>query len=321
MSHIRVSSAGACPRRVQYEAWGIVGLPPWEGTERAFEEGNIHEASILRWAAEHLPGAPYVIHDEQKEVIIFYNDKELLRGHIDGLATNHEGRRILVEAKALARRGFEELRKNGVKQAHPQYYLQVQLYLHALGLETGYLIARNKETPKTRYWDHHIEEITYDEDYVASELKRLNELLDKIETNEELLPPYNPYDNWNCRLPYCPYVHLCYPDYYEQATRPKQLPKQDNLEEVVAEYVDLSNEINGLSKRRDELKDIIIGSVGNKPVIAGRYEVCVKERLNERIDTKAVRDLLPAEVLQNVIKVTSSKVLEVKEVNGRRSQV
>ena len=67
MSRIRVSSAGACPKRVQYEAWGIVGLPPWEGTERAFEEGNIHEASILKWAAEHLPGAPYVIHDEQKE--------------------------------------------------------------------------------------------------------------------------------------------------------------------------------------------------------------------------------------------------------------
>jgi len=314
---LRVSSAGACPKRVQYEAWGIVGLPPWEGTERAFEEGNIHEASILRWAAEHLPDGPYVIHDEQKEVTIYYNDRELLKGHIDGLATNHEGQTILVEAKALARRGFEELRKHGVKEAHPQYYLQVQLYLHALGLETGYLVARNKETPKTRYWDHCFEKITYDANFVANELKRLNALLDKIENNEEIQPPYNPNDNWNCRLPYCPYVHLCYPDYYEQATQPKQLPHHDDLEEIVEEYVELGEEINELSKRRDELKDIILGSVGDKPVIAGRYEVCVKERMSERIDTKAVKILLPAEMLQDMIKVTTSKVLEVKEVNRR----
>lgn len=314
---LRVSSAGACPKRVQYEAWGIVGLPPWEGTERAFEEGNIHEASILRWAAENLPDGPYVIHDEQKEVTIFYDDRELLKGHIDGLATNHEGNTVLVEAKALARRGFEELRKNGVKEAHPQYYLQVQLYLHALGLETGYLVARNKETPKTKYWDHYFEKITYDANFVSNELKRLNALLDKIEANEEILPPYNPNDNWNCRLPYCPYVHLCYPDYYEKATQPKQLPQHDDLKEIVEEYVELGEEINELSKRRDELKDIILGSVGDKPVIAGKYEVSVKERMSERIDTKAVRALLPAEMLQDMIKVTSSKVLEVKEINRR----
>lgn len=314
MSHIRVSSAGSCPRRVQYEAWGIVGLPPWEGTERAFEEGNIHEASILRWAAENLPGAPYVIHDEQKEVSIFYGERELLRGHIDGLATNNAGETVLVEAKALARRSFEEIRKNGLKQAHPQYFLQVQLYLYGLGLERGYLIARNKETPKTRYWDHHFEEVIFDKEYVEAELERLNELLDKIELNEEIPAPFNPENDWQCRLPWCPYVNICYPEYYEQATKPKRLPKMEDLREIVEEYVELGEEINELSKRRDELKDIILGSVGDKPVIAGKYKVSVKERMSERIDTKAVRELVPAEMLQNLIKVTTSKILEVREL-------
>ena len=642
MSHIRVSSAGACPRRVQYEAWGIVGLPPWEGTERAFEEGNIHEASILRWAAENLPGAPYVIHDEQKEVSIFYGEREVLKGHIDGLATNNAGETVLVEAKALARRSFEEIRKNGLKQAHPQYFLQVQLYLYGLGMERGYLIARNKETPKTRYWDHHFEEVVFDKEYVEVELERLNELLDKIELNEEIPAPFNPENDWqclsldtevltrdgwktydkvtkdddiltfniqlkqpewqkpcevfvkdyngpmykrngvnirfcvtadhnmlvrsaglperkhpyklvkvkelypnayyhfvtsgkcetettcnlpdslialsawitaegsisdglvriaqndgeqadeiksyldnlkltyhidkrqngnntflrftlnkpssdyviryhgekskaippfvweldhrqfdlwlnallrgdghindksrvkeprgrtwhaslnqrdywlldeiqalcaihgystikggpyisstggkyyalsitkrqerkvklstglevfdyngkvwcltvpngtiftryegavvvlgNCRLPWCPYVNICYPEYYEQATKPKRLPKMEDLREIVEEYVELGEEINELSKRRNELKDIILGSVGDRPVIAGKYEVSVKERMSERVDTKAVRELVPAEMLQSLVRVTTSKILEVREL-------
>jgi len=43
---LRVSSAGACPRRVELEAWGVEGLPMWEGSGRAFAEGNMHEQSI-----------------------------------------------------------------------------------------------------------------------------------------------------------------------------------------------------------------------------------------------------------------------------------
>jgi len=81
---LRVSSAGACPRRIELEAWGIEGLPLWEGSERAFAEGNMHEQSILEWACENLPNGPYVLHSQQKEVTIFYHDKELLVGHIDG---------------------------------------------------------------------------------------------------------------------------------------------------------------------------------------------------------------------------------------------
>jgi len=32
---LRVSSARACPRRVELEAWGVEGLPLWEGSEPA----------------------------------------------------------------------------------------------------------------------------------------------------------------------------------------------------------------------------------------------------------------------------------------------
>jgi len=218
---LRVSSAGACPRRIELEAWGIEGLPLWEGSERAFAEGNMHEQSILEWACENLPNGPYVLHSQQKEVTIFYHDKELLVGHIDGLATNNEGVTVLLEAKALAKRAFTEIREKGLKEAHPQYFTQVQLYLYALGLEKGYLIARNKDTPKTRFWDHHIEEVVYDAEFVEAELKRLEELAIKIEQGVEIEPPFNPEDNWQCRQPYCPYTEKCFPEYYKNSKQPK----------------------------------------------------------------------------------------------------
>ena len=99
MTHIRISQAGACPRRLQLEAWGVDGLPPWEGSERAFAEGNLHESSILEWAAQNLPGGPYALSDQQREVVFKDEDCIIAVGHIDAIATNDAGKKVLLEAK------------------------------------------------------------------------------------------------------------------------------------------------------------------------------------------------------------------------------
>jgi len=309
---LRVSSAGACPRRIELEAWGVEGLPLWEGSERAFAEGNMHEQSILEWACENLPNGPYVLHSQQKEVSIFYHDKELLVGHIDGLATNNEGVTVLLEAKALAKRAFTEIREKGLREAHPQYFTQVQLYLHALGLEKGYLIVRNKDTPKTRFWDHHIEEVVYDAEFVEAELKRLEELAIKIEQGVEIEPPYNPEDNWQCRQPYCPYTEKCFPEYYKNSRQPKTAKVDMELSALVEQYVELGEEISEMQEIREGIKEQIMERVGSDLVIAGEYVVYTKERITETIDTKKVREVVPAEMLQGLMKVSRSQVLYVK---------
>jgi len=196
VAYIRISQAGACPRRLQLEAWGVEGLPLWEGSERAFAEGNLHEPSILEWAEQNLPGGPYSIEERQKEV---YLDNFLV-GHIDGLGRpiDKSFASFLVEAKCLAARGFQELREKGVREAHPQYYTQVQLYLAAIGLNRAYLVARNKETPRNRMWDMHYEEIVHDPAFVTAEIARLKKLIAKIEAHEDIDSPYNPQDNWQC---------------------------------------------------------------------------------------------------------------------------
>jgi len=325
---IRISQAGACPRRIQLEAWGVEGEPLWEGSERAFAEGNLHEADILKWAAENLPGAPYSIFGQQTEVSIEYKGKELLKGHIDGLAIpvakrvdlevntvaeykNAKDELILLEAKTLANRGFQELREKGVKEAHPQYYTQVQLYLHALGLDKAFLVARNKETPKTRLWDHYYEEIHYDREFVEAELERLAELDAKIENHVEIDPPFDPEEHWQCRRPWCPYAKICHPNWRKKEV---QAVEREDLLSIIEEYSEISEQIKELKARQKELKEQLLASAQEKPVQVGSWIVKIEERRQERFDTKLARQELPQELLQKLLKVSIYQVLKIEEV-------
>lgn len=312
MTHIRISQAGSCPRRLQLEAWGVDGLPPWEGSERAFAEGNLHEQSILEWAAQNLPGGPYVLSDQQKEVVLIDDGKKpVVVGHIDAIGTNSGEYRVLIEAKCLAARGFQELRQKGVQEAHPQYYTQVQLYLAATGLNRAYLVARNKETPRNRMWDMHFEAIARDPAFVVAEIMRLKDLIQKIERHEEIDPPYTPDTAWNCRPPWCPYTYHCHPDY--RKSKPEVTDRSD-LVATVEMLQELNEEIRALEAFRDEVKTKLLEEVNGGPVQAGRWLVQVLERRSERFDTKAARKELPADLLAKLLKVSTYRMLDVKEV-------
>jgi len=306
VAYIRISQAGACPRRLQLEAWGVEGLPPWEGSERAFEEGRIHEASILEWAAQNLPGGPYAIVDKQKEVKF-----DIVAGHIDAIGVNAKREKVLLEAKCLAARGFQELREKGVKKAHPQYYTQVQLYLAATGLERGYLVARNKETPRNRMWDHYFEQIEISRNFVESQIDFLQDLIVAIEEKREIPPPYTPETAWNCRPPWCPYTYYCHPNY--KKAKPEAADRSD-LVVTVETFQELNEEIKALETFRNEVKARLLKEASSGPVQAGRWLVQVKERRSERFDTKLARKELPADVLAKLIKVSTYQVLDVKEV-------
>ncbi|NPV80703.1 MAG: hypothetical protein HPY52_10585 [Firmicutes bacterium] len=314
---IRISSAGACPRRLQLEAWGVEGAPPTEYTLRAFEEGKIHEASILEWAAERLPGGPYTIAEQQREVTIELDWGRLV-GHIDAIVINPnnlEEPASLLEAKCLSHRAFQELREKGVKMSHPQYYTQVQLYLHGIcrgwTIRQAYLVARDKETPKNRLWDHTYEKITYDPYFVEVQLACLNELCYKIQEKIEIHPQFNPLEDWQCRPPYCPYTKLCWPDY----AKPKaKAIVDDSLADVVEQYQTLGEEISDLEKAREELKARLLASIKDRPVMAGRWIAQKVERRQERFDTQLARKELPADVLAKLVKVDTYEQLKIEEV-------
>lgn len=308
---IRISQAGACPRKLQLEAWGVEGLPLWEGLERAFEEGRLHEPSILEWGSQHVPGAPYTLSNQQMEV----KATRWLVGHIDALATNANGKICLLEAKCLSHRAFQEFREKGVRESQPQYFVQVQLYLHGLrnagwAVNEAYLTARDKETPRNRWWDHHYERIVYDAAFVAETINGLNNLVSAIEEHCEIPPPYSPRTSWRCRPPYCPYTYRCWPDWERTKA---EIISRDDLTTLVEEYNALGEEIGILETRRGELKDQLLAACGGQPVQAGRWLVQITERSQERFDVRLARKELPAEVLARLLKVSTHRVLEIKE--------
>lgn len=300
---IRISEAGGCARKIQLQYQGVEGLPLWEGTLRAFEEGHIHEPSILDWAKDNLPGAPYELKDCQREVHI----EDFLEGHIDGILKNNLGE-VLVEAKALSRRGFQELREKGVREAHPQYFTQVQLYLYALNLERGWLVARNKETPKNQLWDMHTELINLERNFAKSEIERLRLVAKAIESGEDIAPPYNPETDWHCKPAYCIYANVCWPGYHKEI---KKLENKEELIGIVNSYAELCNQIKELEQERDGLKEIILSSVNGSAKI-GDWLVEVVERRSERFDTVLAKKTLPPDLLAKLIKISTYKTLNVK---------
>lgn len=318
---IRISSAGSCPRRIQLEAWGVKGEPYPESTLRAFEEGHLHEPSILDWASMNLPGSPLMLISEQLEV----RPRPWLVGHIDAIGVGMESdpgslklspKHVLLEAKCLKRRAFQELREKGVRESHPQYYTQVQLYLDGLRkagweIDEAYLVARNKETPIVRLWEHVYERIQYNYDFVEQKISELEELRRIIEQGREVEPPFHPDKDWQCRFPWCPYSRYCWPDWKKPTL---EVADRSDLETVAEMYLEVQEERKALEQFEAELKEQLLQACDGSPVRAGRFLVELQERRQERFDTRLARQVLSADVISQLVKVSVSRVLTVKEV-------
>jgi hypothetical protein len=321
---IRISQAGGCPRRIALEARGVEGLPISPATQRAFDEGNLHEASILEWALANIPGAPWRINHQQDEVAV----EERLIGHIDGLGwrcpEEYKFEYVLLEAKCLAARAFQELRTSGCRASHPQYFTQIQLYLRALDggggmlgrkglIKKAYLVARNKNTPATRQWDHHYEEIAYDPDFCKTEVDRLCELAKAIDRGDDIPVPegYSPDTTWRCRVRWCPFGYVCHPTYQRKLA---EIVQKDDLADAVEQYQGLGEQIGELTAARDELKERLLASVDDTPVQAGNWLLRAQDRRTERFDTKAARQTLDAATLAKLLTVTTSRQLKIEEV-------
>lgn len=322
MTIIRISQAGGCPRRIALEARGVQGLPISPATQRAFDEGNLHESSILEWLANNVPGAEshYTITTTQVNVTI---PGTPIVGHVDAeLWPKNQSKEpiVLAEAKCLAARSFQELRGKGVKESHPQYYTQVQLYRHCYEVAANLprpfrsiIVARNKQTPPTRTWDHHYEEVIYDRDFCKAEVDRLCALSVAIDRGDDIPIPegYSPETDWHCKPRWCPYAYVCHPNYQRKRVTAIQ---RDELFEAVEQYQALGEQIAELVAARDELKERLLASANDAPIQTGLYLLTVRERRTERFDTKAARKALPPDVLAQLLTVTTSRVLRIEEV-------
>lgn len=166
----------------------LFSLQPEPRVRRIFERGHLLEDAAARW----IQGAGFALNARDPDTGRQYAAELCdgrLKGHADGVIVWWDGQGpcpieipALWECKVLGHKWVQKLKKDGVRKTHPKYYGQVNLYMHALGLERCLLTAVDADL-----MEMHHELIPFD----LEDAQRLEERFERIERAclaGELLP-------------------------------------------------------------------------------------------------------------------------------------
>ena len=130
---------------------------------RVFDLGHMIEEYLI----ENLPIS-------QMQMEVTFPGYPFIEGHIDGVYTDENNKQYLVEIKTANDASFKETVKNGINRNH---LIQMNLYMHGLGLDSGIYIVYNKNTSE-------LEEsaVSYDEGAAILLLEQAKEMLENNET-------------------------------------------------------------------------------------------------------------------------------------------
>lgn len=140
-SVLHMSSIGHCGRRQWLQLHKPDEYKTLEGEPLSFP--YLHLGNVIESYTRHLlelGGCPPF--DVQQEVTDLLGR---VTGHIDGLVVV-DSLSYLLEIKGLKHQSIELLTQQGIKQATPSYYDQMQYYMSCLGLHAGFFIALDKDT-------------------------------------------------------------------------------------------------------------------------------------------------------------------------------
>jgi len=130
---------------------------------RIFETGKILEEMILKELKE-----VFVIRNRQKEIVI----DEKIKGHVDAvgyLRNDPKKNNYLLEIKTMNNRRFTDLTKGLVPK---EYVAQMNVYMYALKLKSGFLVALNKDTSEL-----FLTQLTLDEMVAQVHINRLKQIV------------------------------------------------------------------------------------------------------------------------------------------------
>lgn len=195
---ISVSLAGTeCARSLFYEFRWVSPAETATGMrQRLFERGQDDEEKMIRDLRE----IGVEVWGEQEKARAVHG---FVRGKLDGIAqglleapkTTH-----VVECKSLNTKGFNAVKKDGVKKAKPLHHAQIQLYMHIIGLDRGFYYVKCADTQE--YWSERVE---HDVEFCL----RLLATLERVIFNDA--PPPRLSDNpdfFGCR--FCKHHDVCH---------------------------------------------------------------------------------------------------------------
>lgn len=202
-SHLGASVIGSeCARSIWYSfRWAT--LPTFDGRMiRLFNRGHLEEARII--SALECIGVIVHSKDSEGNQYKFLDHNGHFGGSLDGVATGlpelQEGQPCLLEFKTHGEKSFKTLKDDGVIEAKPEHYVQMQIYMHKFGLACALYIAVNKNTDEL-YGEY----VAYNDSVANQYLDRAQKIIDLRE------PPPKLNESagwWKCK--FCQHYAICH---------------------------------------------------------------------------------------------------------------
>lgn len=254
------------------------------GLEMIFEDGNLHEQSVLR----DLQDAGFTVIEQQAS--LNYNDPKIT-GRVDAVVV-YEGQGVPVEIKSINPYDFDSISnvyhiRDHKKHTIRKYYAQIQLYLLNKSKDTGLFLFKCKQPTKYKQI-----EVSLDYEFAETLLKKAERIYKAVAAKSE---PDRVTDREICRL--CNYKHVCLPDIdfgagisvIDDGEVESMLERRAQLSAAATEYDEIDKSVKIWARER-----------GSSEILCGKFHIEVKEQPRR---TKASEE-----------KVSVSKVVKIEKV-------
>ncbi len=192
-SVFRMSEAGKCGRQLAYKLLGYPKASESDQLHAIWAAGHVFEQLAL--AGMRVAGLP--VYGAQDELS---GDNPPMLGHHDG-RTVIDGVESVLEVKSANDARFGRMVAQGVAISDPDYYTQMQIYMHHNSLNQAFYVAVNKNNS-----DVYTELVDFDPDFTNALLDRLRRVW-QITRDQELPEPEYHKSSQECRR--CPFEPLC----------------------------------------------------------------------------------------------------------------
>ena len=202
-----------CERQVQYSYMHQAvddGREFGPDTLRIFERGHVMEDMAAGWIRQ--AGFEIVTHKPDGGQLGFTSGNGKFKGHCDGVITAWKGEGesqvalpCLWEHKAMGDKSWKNIRSRGVRKAKPEYFAQMQVYMHHLDLtdNPALFMVTNANSMEV-----HVEMVPFDPAACQATIDRAVRVIQATEAGE-ILPRASADPEWFlCR--YCDYKETCW---------------------------------------------------------------------------------------------------------------
>ena len=231
--HLRMSSAGKCPRAQAYALQGLEeSNPPDRHAQNRMNMGHMAEVLIILelerggWETNHTVLSQSGQLDLEATVP---GTSVTLQGHPDGICRHPEFTQdlwVTLECKSMSERKAMEVEDAGVAEIYPAYLAQIGLYgrrLYEMGLvshpERGIFGMMDRDgrvlTPERVKWE------PADVDLVYTKLREI------IETSQAGNLPERPYGHESKICGYCSYHTTCWGSYRDWREKGRPIETQE----------------------------------------------------------------------------------------------